>query len=176
MEAPQTTDLLPLLDPKRDAVNGTWRVDHDTLVGQGGSLVRLRVPYKPAAEYQLRITFARTTGHEGMMVMCPTPKGPFMVVFNPDNLYFEDRHGSFNKTPHRVFGRGELCNVTLRVQHDRVEALVDGQLIAEFNPADRELGIQDGWRVGDDKSFGLGNWNTTVVFSKLELIEPRPQG
>jgi hypothetical protein len=164
-------DLLALIDPKRNGVNGSWSIDHGTLVSHGGTMVRLQVPYQPPEEYDLRIVYSYTTGHEGMMLMLPTRKGPIMAVCNSDNFYFENTSGTFCKADHPLLKRGDAATITLLVRNNRIQAYFNNQLLCEFNPADRSAGIQDGWRVHDSKCLGVGNWNTTVLFSRIDLTE-----
>jgi hypothetical protein len=166
----RVVDLLAMIDPKGDAVNGAWLLEKGKLIGRGGTTARLQIPYAPPAEYDLKLSYAYTTGSEGMMVMLPTVNGSVLLVMNPKDLYFEDLVGRFGKADHEAVARNQSCGVVVRVRKGRVQALVNDRVVSEFDPTARQMGIQEGWRVRDERTLGVGNWNTTVVYSKMELV------
>src|ERR1043165_846372 len=72
-EQPQLTDeklwanavnLLPLIDPNRDAVTGRWSLSANGLDCLKTLTARLEIPYQPPAEYDLKTAFPRQAGAE----------------------------------------------------------------------------------------------------------------
>jgi hypothetical protein len=61
-------NLLALIDVKRDAVVGTWRIWNDTLMSpkQGGA--RIQIPYVPPANYDLVVEVTRLDGVDSFNV------------------------------------------------------------------------------------------------------------
>src|SRR6185295_7120716 len=51
--------LLPSVDLAKDVVSGNWIRDSEYIVSQGGKPARMKVPYHPPEEYDVRIAFAR---------------------------------------------------------------------------------------------------------------------
>jgi hypothetical protein len=51
-------DLLPLIDPAKDKVNGKWELNKaGELTSDAEKVGRIRIPYRPPAEYDLRVAF-----------------------------------------------------------------------------------------------------------------------
>jgi len=50
--------VLPLVDTKRDAINGKWEVKDGALTGSGG-VVAIRIPFRPPEEYDCRVGVVR---------------------------------------------------------------------------------------------------------------------
>ena len=59
---PRTVDLIPLIDVDKDAVSGTWTLDHGAIVSDESDWARLRIPYEPPDEYDFRIEFIANFG------------------------------------------------------------------------------------------------------------------
>ena len=58
-------DLLKLIDPKRDQVEGDWKFEKDVLVVPAGrKTAGLQIPYSPPEEYDLRMTITRKSGFQ----------------------------------------------------------------------------------------------------------------
>jgi hypothetical protein len=57
-------NLLGLIDPGQDAILGSWKVEIGQLVADNLELSsRLRIPYRPPAEYDFRIDFTWVKGN-----------------------------------------------------------------------------------------------------------------
>lgn len=52
-------NLMPLIDPGRDAVTGKWSITERGLKSAAAPYARLEIPYKPPEEYDFRIVFTR---------------------------------------------------------------------------------------------------------------------
>jgi hypothetical protein len=99
-----------------------------------------------------------------------------MTVNNSDSFYFETSRGSFGKVNHARIKRGESVRFLVKVRNDKIQAYLNAALISEFVPATRALGPSGDWKLRDPRCLGLGNWNTTLVFTTIELTEVRGTG
>ncbi len=51
-------ELLPLIDPAKDAIEGKWGIVNHVLQCESGRYACIRIPYAMPEEYDLRVTFA----------------------------------------------------------------------------------------------------------------------
>src|SRR5688572_18760468 len=59
-------DLLALVDPARDAVQGTWTLENGRLVSDDGGASTLEIPYELPDEYTFTIEFVRRKGNDAV--------------------------------------------------------------------------------------------------------------
>ena len=59
---PEANDLLKIINPKRDAVEGAWALERGTLTSPITDYSRLVVPFKPPEEYTLHMTVRHWRG------------------------------------------------------------------------------------------------------------------
>src|SRR6185436_14825779 len=74
----EAAGLLGLVDTARDAVAGAWKREKGTIVSAASSRARLEIPWRAAAEYDLRVTFVRRDGAEPAAVVLPWKGSPFV--------------------------------------------------------------------------------------------------
>jgi len=55
MSNPTPVDVLQLIDPERDAVDGRWKFDGQALVSPDALLAKLQLPHPPPEQYRLQI-------------------------------------------------------------------------------------------------------------------------
>jgi hypothetical protein len=78
------TDLLPLVDPSRHTEVG--RAARDDQGSRPGLVVnstddqhaRVRLPFRPEGDYEVRATITRTEGQDALVLVLPLPDGPWM--------------------------------------------------------------------------------------------------
>ncbi|MGH2690166.1 MAG: hypothetical protein ACRDKW_15375, partial [Actinomycetota bacterium] len=63
----KTIDLLKLVDPAKDSVQGAWRFEGTALVTGPARFSRLQIPYVPPAEYDLRAVVERKDGSNSIV-------------------------------------------------------------------------------------------------------------
>jgi len=63
---PPRVDLLALIDPGRDSLEGEWRLEEDSLVAPDSETARLEIPYMPPEQYDLVLTGQRVSGEDGL--------------------------------------------------------------------------------------------------------------
>ncbi|MBM4155696.1 MAG: hypothetical protein FJ221_11815 [Lentisphaerae bacterium] len=185
-------DLLPLVDPAKDAVAGTWALENGGLKGEStGGSPRVEIPYQPPAEYDFRIVFARQkgagvayqmlTGGGRPFAFCIAAQGPGLPP--PKYLGFAKINGKdVNENPTAVrldpdLEAGRHYTALVQVRKDRVMAFLDGRLVSEWKTDYQDMSIHNSIRLRDDRSLGLGSSPAGgVVFYSAEVREVTGKG
>jgi serine/threonine protein kinase len=171
--AERVVDLLALINPARDAVAGSWAKDAEgRLIGQGGEQpARLRIPYVPPSDYNFIIEFTAGQGDGPVLQMCPLPRGMFLWQVAWDGYGFEGARGlPSGKRP--LMKRGTVHRSIVSVRASRVEAHLDGALVAAFDPTQYTLAFEKSvWQMPSPPAAGIGIWNSRVTFTKVEMVE-----
>ncbi len=170
---PQTVNLLPLIDPARDAVpSGQWEQKAGELIGKGGVV---EAPYLPPKEYDVVAEFTRMEGETGPELMLSLSGQPFrwLTGASKDQWYgpiWVDN--AFQRIKGPVLNLGQRYQVRIAVRENGFGGFVDGKRVDWFkysgeklrNPAARTKGL--GLRVPD----------STIVFHRFEVIEVTGRG
>lgn len=181
VRAGRKINLLTLVDPARDTVNGSWRMQEKKLVCESGFLTRLQFPYKPPEEYDLRLVFTRTAG-KGVTTNL-IPAGGKAVMWGVSSWsdqfhafdYCDGKEGNANDT--RVNATAETRTVNgkqsesiVRVRKSYIECLVNGKVVQKWEKIDR-LQCNSGWMLKKPELVGIGAHNSQVEFTVVELTE-----
>ncbi|MEW6357347.1 MAG: SUMF1/EgtB/PvdO family nonheme iron enzyme [Planctomycetota bacterium] len=186
-------NLLPLIDPQKDAVAGVWQKTEDGLMSDIGFVSRVQIPYQPPDEYDFRIEFTRleAKGKKGTVGW-----GDVFQVLQKDGRPFHwymGAHGNtwfgFELVGGKRFDKNatgvkiEEClqlrhrySATVVVRRDSVKAVLHGKPISEWRP---EFGaLSEGPYAGltDKTLIGLGACNVQTVFHRIEVREVTGKG
>jgi serine/threonine-protein kinase len=188
-------NLLEHFDPSRLARNGDWED-----VPNGGVRVGSRpaawiaVPYRPPAEYDVRLEFTREDGSNGVGLLFPRPGDAAQ-----ETLFFalggnNDAHVGLEAVNGEVIGgdnpsRIEANWIGDRKKHELVfsvrktgaRALLDGTSKWEFKTDWGNTSGLGPWKRPDDAAgyIGLGAWSSSTTFHRLQVLpasdaKPRP--
>src|SRR6185295_177300 len=102
--AGNVVDLIPLIDAKKDALQGKWEVNGTELLSLEGSPARLQIPYQPPAEYNYKIVFTRQSGTDNIAMIMPKNRTQFNWILAG--------HGGSEAGFENVNGKGRGDNVT----------------------------------------------------------------
>lgn len=183
--AERVVNLLPMIDGKRDAIEGTWRSENGGLLGDGG---KLRIPYHPPQEYDFHLRLRRVRG-EYLQFMLSHGERNFswlaggwynrVIGFHLVDGRAADSN-STRVTTDLVFEDGREYDVVLYVRGDYVAASVDGKLVSELKTDFKNLSQDANEYIGDGV-LGLRT-NSVVQYDLIELREvtgsgrPAPRG
>jgi hypothetical protein len=176
----QAVDVLALVDPGKDKVNGNWRMEGATLVCDPGGMARIEIPYEPPEEYDFRIVFTRTSGFEDVQQMLPHGGKAFAwVMANEKNkaMGFEQVDGkraSENRTTIRVdsaLENGKTHTSIVMVRKRVVRAFLDGKKVAQYRTDYANLSARKEWALRNQALLGLGAHNNAMTFQKAQLRE-----
>jgi serine/threonine protein kinase len=186
-------NLLPLIDPKRDAVRGNWTREQESLVGdrpgQNGCAT-IEIPYRPPAEYDFRIEFTvQRGGNVGAQHLAKAGQsftwnfyGGGGRMFGFESVRGEPltvgRGVSSNLTV-KVRGSGAIVGQrytsTVEVRDGEVRAFLDGELITAWKTDYSDLKTLSYWRLRDETLLGIG-CETRVVFHGIRVREVTGKG
>ncbi len=185
-------DLLPLIDPAKNAVAGNWKRTPDGIETDVTFCSRLAIPYQPPEEYDFRITFTRLeakgAGRSGW--------GDATQILSKDGRSFVwtmGAHGNtwfgFSLVDGKRFDKNvtgvetaqclqtqQRYTATVCVRKDSAQAFLDGKLISTWRS---ELGALTGeafWAIPDPKSLGISATNVQTVFHSIEVREVTGKG
>jgi predicted Ser/Thr protein kinase len=176
-------DLLPLVDPARDGVSGTWKVERGRLSCGTAPQSRIEIPYRPPEEYDLRVTFVRLEGTGEVDVVLSQGGRAFLWSMGAQadrffgfaeigGLQAHENDSSVRRT--RCLENGRPHELVLHVRKDAVRAWLDGILITE---AKREgLDLQGERRPRDPGLLGLAAGSSPAEFRRVEILEVSGRG
>jgi hypothetical protein len=178
-------DLMPLIDPKADALKGVWhrvgdKLHVDPLAQPAETLLRL--PYLPenSEVYDLHVGFVFRHG-VGVVRGLVSHKGKRfgIMVDHRGNCGLEDiagvgnRVGS-NSTPDGPSSGGDIQHeLVIRVRrwtNDAVEACLDGKQVILYSGGYDKLSENENWKRPDD-ALGIGAAMGDVDFGPIEVVE-----
>jgi len=148
----EAAGLLGLVDPARDAVAGSWKREKGTIVSAAASRARIEIPWRPAAEYDLRVTFVRRDGAETAAVVLPWKGSPF--VWKTPALE--------NGTPHTA---------VFRVRNDGITTLLSGPQTESRSTTSVRGPAEPKWALRDPAVLGLGADESVLEVRGVEILE-----
>ena len=173
-------DLLPLIDPDRDAVRGKWRKKNGALVSDRGQPTIITIPYKPPDEYRITMVAERTDGDNAINFGLVADGRSFSAGL--DN--FSERGGitGFETLDGKRLDEMSLSHKGMALVNNRPSTIVftvakhhfsiahDNATLVDWPDADYRrcgLNFHEG-RIDHGKLF-LSTWNSVYRISRLEL-------
>jgi serine/threonine protein kinase/formylglycine-generating enzyme required for sulfatase activity len=176
--AAQTTkvNLLPLVDPRRDAVAGNWQVTNDGLECEASEAARVRIPYRPVGEYDFRIVFTRRKGSKGVVQALSHAGSGFVWSMGAAGKWcgFEELVGKDAGAGLRVeasLENGERHESIVQVRENAVRAYLDKSLLFDYPTSYVDLRMPATWSLKDGSLLGVGSADGAVCFHEMEVIE-----
>ena len=184
----RTVNLLARIDPKRDAVAGTWTLRQDRLCSEKKiDYVRLQIRYPLPREYDFRIVFTvedgyGTQGGGQVAQLLARDSRAFTWIMGArvgEYMAFEKIAGAkadaiANPTRTRrkpVLSKSVQHTSVVEVRDGEVRAQLDGELVAKWKTDYSDLESIDSWKLRGPPQLGVGSYNTAIAIEKLELVE-----
>jgi hypothetical protein len=163
-KATKTIDLLGLVDPARDAVQGKWEK-----AANGGLLFdntrgdvngKLEIPLQPPADYDLIFDVEPRGGARHLILYIPIDgSSRFAFVILPASGSGGQRPGA---------DAANIFNVHLRVRGNQPLIAVNGQLVeCSFKDTARD----SYWKLRNGQMLGLGAHESSFLIHKAGLVE-----
>ncbi len=178
--ASASVDLLRLIDPPKDAVEGDWSFSGRVLVTPPGG--KLQIPYIPPAEYDITIVAEKkdiALFYVGL-ISAGTPFSVFLdckgstatciglfgqgLADEPSTLFAGE-----------AFSRTAPSTVVCSVRRTAVTVTVDRKKLVEYKGDSRKLLLDPNWTVPDTKALAIGS-NSPYNVSKIVLTPVSGQG
>ncbi|MBI3856383.1 MAG: hypothetical protein HY293_11910, partial [Planctomycetes bacterium] len=176
-------DLIPHIDPARDAVRGIWRKENGRIVSEFPENGVLRIPYEPPPEYDFKIVFTRARGSCAVAQFLQRDGRAFfweMAGWGNVNSGFSligGKGSKENPTNASFVPRdGVRYTCVIQVRRDRVTALLDDKKISEWLPSMGEITTDTNWCVDVPNLIGLGNCESLTTFEVVQVREVTGKG
>ncbi len=177
----QAVDLLALVDPDRDAINGKWERDGKSVViAEGIGMSRLLIPSEIPAEYKLTMRVARTAedGDKELDISLPFANSQADVVVDSSSttgMHLDNLNTPDNITTYRqlIMTDATPVDLTFFVRKTGLK-LVSGEKTI-FDWVGNPLRATWHWaRTAPHGRISIGSWNQKYRFESLTLEELPP--
>lgn len=173
----KTINLLTMVDPEKDAVEGKWKLEHSVLSCAAERHARVELPYQAPEEYDLRVVFTRTKGDGAVVVLLTGAHEAFGLSL--DNQGHNARFESVGRkistdNPTKVpcaLQNATRYAVVVEVRKDSLRALLNGKVLTEHKTDYKDLSRYQLWKLKDEKVLGLGAGASDVTFERVEVVE-----
>ncbi|MBI5687491.1 MAG: SUMF1/EgtB/PvdO family nonheme iron enzyme [Verrucomicrobia bacterium] len=182
-------NLLPIIDPEKDAVQGKWTLENGALRHEAEhEAARLQIPYQPPEEYDFRIVFAPQKARMTIWQILRGGGRTFQLVIgglkpgaNARCLGFEiinDKSAGENPsgvllTPDLEIGRHYTSLV--QVRKDGVRLFLDGRFMTEWKTDYQDMTMFNSRRLRDDRLLGIAD-SAGSIYHRIEVREVTGKG
>jgi hypothetical protein len=180
-------DLLEAVEPSLDALSGTWKREGEGIASEGVTRARLEFPYRPPAEYDLRLKLTPRSGTLDLALLLSRSGRPFgWRLLDPNQaeaLAGLDRVAGApmkaNPTAKPVPGGvkyGQKLTLVAQVREGEIRVYLDGRLQTRWKTDGADLSGPEGITLRSGESIGLGVAQARVLLQEAELIEVKGKG
>jgi WD40 repeat protein/serine/threonine protein kinase len=179
-------NLLPMVDPRRNAILGTWEVqDAGRLVSDRTPNARVEIPFQLPAEYDFQMVFERWTGSGGVSLILSKGGRQFRLELggeaNTRAALEIQAPGKSLETPavkrEPVFLRNHAkYTAMVQVRSDGVKVLLNDKELLTWATDFRDIGLDPNWKLRNTLRLGVGSHESEVVFHRLALLEVTGKG
>ncbi len=179
----RTVDVIPSVDPQKDAVKGRWKMqDGGLLVESNEAAQRIALPVVIAGSYEFDVEFTRTGGSDNIVFLIPVAASEAGISLNAftDTAAFETTHGQGEPKETKVKvgklqnGRKYSAHVQVLVRGDDAQVTVslDGKRVLGWTGPHAALTRSPDWSLPRRQGLGMGTWCSNVVFhtAKLKML------
>jgi len=178
--ADEDVDLLKLIDPAKDGVEGTWQRVDGKLRTNGRPFSRIEVPYVPPAEYDLSMVVEKVASTGSFTLGLAFDDTQWSVVLDAtvaegvnasgldllEGIPFNGNETTF-KGP--LFAENKKSALRVAIRKDRVTVTVDDKKVIDWKADYERLTLYPGWRVPHKNVLFLGSWTAVFRFDTLDL-------
>jgi hypothetical protein len=180
-------DLLALVDPRRDAVLGTWTKDDDGLVTDNRGYSRVELRYTPPPEYDFEVSFTRKDGEGGVcLILHANGRSALWVigVYKNTTAGFDGAGGEPLKSPKNptlakvpnIITNGKRHTAVLRVRRGGVAAVLDGKPLSAWKTDFSDATLDGKYALRRDDVLGLVAQGSPVTFHSAAVTEVSGKG
>jgi hypothetical protein len=177
-------DLLRLIDPAKDSVATTWKVEGGVLTNGMNFRCRLQIPYQPPEEYDL--TFQLATTGEGNPMVFGLVGGAvqFNVALEGWGRHIITATGKKEINPPFTkalqYGAGDAFGkentIVIAVRKKGFTFTVNGTKSMSWEGQYSALANSTEWAVPDPKALWIGAWDRPLQIRKIGLTPITGQG
>lgn len=177
-------DLLRLIDPSKDSVATTWKLENGVLSPGMNFRSRLQIPYQPPEEYDLTYQLATTGDGNPMVFGLVGGNVQFNVGLEGWGRHFialadkKEINPPFSKALHYGSGDafGKENTIVISVRKKGFNFTVNGQKSVAWEGPYAKLMNPEEWAVPDPKALWMGSWDRPLQIRKISLTPVSGQG
>jgi hypothetical protein len=178
-------NLMTLIDPARDSVAGTWKLERGELRGGGAEAARIQIPYAPPDEYDLTIVAEQISGANNLTFGMSRGGVQWVVAYDSwkNFKYFSGLNMIDGKNamenPSTVAGRflkkGTAQTFEFKVRKSGLTTFVDGNKVLSWEDYGR-LSMAKWLELPDKRALSFGMWEGEAKLIKATLLPVSGQG
>ena len=170
-------DLMPQIDASRDAVAGQWSKSNGNLMVDAADRARLMLPGDLPSDYDFEVEFTRNTGRNSVALHFVAGVGQASFDIDAWNEHLAGIQSiagaTLQQNPSRA-ARLQLFNVQryvalIRVRQQRVETLLNGDLIDTYHGDGSDLSMIDLWQLPNAQRIGIGSYDNSTTFHRIRI-------
>jgi WD40 repeat protein len=173
-------DLLKLIDPARDTVQGEWALKDGVLEPTKKAYpARLQIPYSPPEEYDVTLVAERTEGKESINLGLFGGGHQFQVVIDGwptagfvSSLWSLDgKDGTDNESTRRglLLSNDHPATILCSVRKTGVKVAIDGKTVIDWKGNYDRLVNPALAKIPDPRAMSIGCYDVVYRFSKMTL-------
>lgn len=177
-------DLLRLIDPSKDSVATTWKLENGVLSPGMNFRSRLQIPYQPPEEYDL--TYVLTTTGDGNPMVFGLVAGSvqFNVALEGWGRHIistadkKELNPPFTKALNYGVGEafGKENTIVISVRKAGFYFTVNGTRSLSWSGSYAKLANPDDWKVPSPQALYMGTWDRPLEIRKIALTPISGQG
>ena len=171
-------DLLSLIKPDRDQVQGEWSLTSGLLKSPKEFGARLEIPFQPPEEYELQVIAEPLDEPNGLLLGQRSGNNRFAVLVNyqvdKKNLSALENVdgknvGNETTVERQFFKKGRPSHIVCTVRKTGVSVSVDGRECISWLGESSTLSLSDYWKTPRDNALFLGAYDCRYRFSRVTL-------
>jgi hypothetical protein len=166
-------DLISLIDPNADAVQGTWKLTNQkkTLVSPEGGFCRVQIRYAPPEEYDLKITAERKSGSSDFYLGLSRGENLMAIAFDADagtRTYLGATGVSYMG---RVFPDNQPATLLVAVRKKDLTVTLNDKKILTYawKGDEKRQAFQEGWEIQNKRAMILGTHGSSFLVTRMLL-------
>jgi len=180
-------NLVPLVNPARDAIAGAWRLQGGKLLSDRSKNARLEFPYQPPEEYDVRLTFSRLGGEDEVALILSKAGRSFAYVMggkggtlfglqSVGDRPYDKNSTTVTRLSWSKPGEKHVC--TVQVRNDCLKVFLDDEQVLDHSTGykDVQQGNAGPWKLSHNTALGIGSALSPTFFNSLEVLEITGKG
>ena len=182
---PGFVNVFALIDPAKDAVKGSWKIDNGKVVSDNSDFSSLGIPYSPPEEYDFTVVFSRVSGNSDINLVLTKGGRGFVWVMGAggrrcgfgrvNDMWVSDENPTIVDVP-KPFEPGDTHTVTIEVRNSGLKVHLDGKMIRDWATDYGNLTITGAWKLRRDGTLGFASYKSPTAFLKAYVVEVTGSG
>ena len=171
-------DLLALLKPERDQVQGKWSLENGLLTSPKEYGARLEIPFQPPEEYELQLIAEPLDEPNGLLLGLLAGTNRFAALMN---YHLEKKSlsalenvagknvGNETTVEGAYFKQGRPSFIVCTVRKTGVTVSIDGKEALAWTGEASQLSLSGYWKTPRENALFLGAYDCRYRFSRVSL-------